>query len=205
MVRATISGFFLAALLAVATGVLAPRADASETIAVAVPQPDAAAIRPGLSVKYYQDRFDHIDEVINASTWMKPVRGEPLPMLNYNVGAGPVLTNKNDDMVGAFIQGYIKIDKPGTYLFSVQHNDGVRVWIGNKMIYDAPFVAPDTWSPNIEVVAEDAGWYPVRMIYYEKKSTSTLELYWQGPGASSFEFVPASAFGHIPGEDDKTS
>ena len=55
MVRATISGFFLAALLAVATGVLAPRADASETIAVAVPQPDAAAIRPGLSVKYYQD------------------------------------------------------------------------------------------------------------------------------------------------------
>ncbi len=205
MVRATISGFFLAALLAVATGLLAPRADASETIAAAVPQPDAGAIRPGLSVKYYQDRFDHIDEVINASTWMKPVRGEPLPMLNYNVGAGPVLTNKNDDMVGAFIQGYIKIDKPGTYLFSVQHNDGVRVWIGNKMIYDAPFVAPDTWSPNLEVVAEDAGWYPIRMIYYEKKSTSTLELYWQGPGASSFEFVPASAFGHIPGEDDKTS
>jgi len=40
------------------------------------------------------------------------------------------------------------------------------------------------------------------VIYYEKKSTSTLELYWQPPGAGSFEFVPAAAFGHIPGEQD---
>ncbi|NQV81283.1 MAG: hypothetical protein HQ495_12075 [Alphaproteobacteria bacterium] len=204
MPRTIFSAFILAALLAASVGPFAAPSAAGD-IKAAHPQPDSAVVKPGLSVKYYIDRFNHIDEVINAATWMKPVRGEPLPMLNYNVGAGPVLTNKNDDLVGAFIQGYIKIDKPGTYLFSVQHNDGVRVWVGNEMIYDAPFVAPDTWSPNLEVVANEAGWYPLRMIYYEKKSTATLELYWQAPGAASFEFVPAAAFGHIPGEDDKTS
>jgi len=193
-----------AALAATAlVGVInAPSSQAAEAIMAASPQPADGAIKPGLSVFYVQDRFNHIDEVINAATWMKKIPGDPLPMLNYNVGAGPVLTNKNDDLVGAFIQGYIKIEKPGTYMFSVQHNDGVRLWIGDTMIYDSPFVTPDLFSPNLEVVADKAGWYPIRVIYYEKKSTSTLELYWQPPGAGSFEFVPASAFGHIPGEQE---
>lgn len=199
MLRSISFGAVLAAFVFMG-GLYAPPGQAAETIMAASPQPGADAIKPGLSVKYVIDRFNHIDEVINAGGWMKKVPGDPLPMLNYNVGAGPVLTNKNDDLVGAFIQGYIKIDKPGTYLFSVQHNDGVRLWIGDSMIYDSPFVAPDTFSPNLEVVADKAGWHPIRIIYYEKKSTSTLELYWQPPGAGSFEFVPASAFGHIPGE-----
>jgi len=148
------------------------------------------------------DRSTHIDEVINAGGRMKNVPGDPLPILNYAVRAGAVLTNHNDDLVGAFIQGYIKIDKPGTYMFSVQHNDGVSLWISDPMIYDSPFVAPDLFSPNLEVVADKAGWHTIRVVYYEKKGPTTLELYWQPPGAGSFEFVPATAFGRIPGEDE---
>ncbi len=203
MPRKTFAGYLAAALVAIGLGTAPARA--GEKVAIASPQPAAEALKSGLAVKYFIDRFNHIDEVINASTWMKPVRGEPLPMLNYNVGAGPVLTNKNDDLVGAFIQGYIKLDQTGTYLFTVQHNDGVRVWIGETMIYDSPYVTPDLWSPNLGVDVAEPGWYPIRMIYYEKKSTSTLEMHWQPPNASSFEFVPASAFSHIPGEDDQTS
>jgi len=112
--------------------------------------------------------FNHIDEVINAGGWMKKVPGGPLPMLNYTVGAGAVLTNRNDDLVGAFIQGYIKIDKLGTYMFSVQHNDSLRLWVGDSTIYDSPFVTPDLFSPNLKVVAGQAGWHPIRIVYYEK-------------------------------------
>jgi hypothetical protein len=185
-------------------GLYAPPSHAAKAIIAASPQPGAGVIKPGLSDKYMIDQFNHIDEVINASRWMKNAPGDPLPMLNYNVGASAVLTNHNDDIVGAFIQGYIKIDKPGTYTLSVRHNDGVRLWIGDSMIYDSPFVAPDLLSPNLEVVADKAGWHPIRIIYYEKKGTATLELYWQPPGTGSFEFVPEAAFGHIPRED-KTS
>jgi hypothetical protein len=183
-------------------GVYAPPGHAAKAIMAANPQPSAGTIKPGLSVKYVIDQFNHIDEVINADGRMKNVSGDPLPMLNYAVGAGAVLTNHNDDLVGAFIQGCIKIDKPGTYMFSVQHNDGVRLWIGDSMFYDALFVTPSLFSPNLEVVADKAGWHPIRVVYYEKKGTATLELCRQPPGAGSFEFVLAAAFGHIPGEDE---
>lgn len=203
MSRATFTGFLAAVLLA-ATIQAAPAA-AGQKVMAASPQPAAGAIKPGLSVKYYIEKFNHIDEVINAASWMKPVRGEPLPMLNYNVGQGKVLSNKNTDLVGAFIQGYLKIDEPGDYIITVQHNDGVRLWIGGEMLYNSPNVTPDLWSPDMQISFDQAGWYPIKMIYYEKKNTSTLELYWQPPGAGDIEFVPASALGHIPGEDDQTS
>jgi hypothetical protein len=180
-------GAVLAVLLFVG-GVHAPPGHAAKAIMAVSPQPGAGTIKPGLSVKYVIDRFNHIDEVINAGGRMKNVPGDPLPILNY--------------AVRAFIQGYIKIDKPGTYMFSVQHNDGVSLWISDPMIYDSPFVAPDLFSPNLEVVADKAGWHPIRVVYYEKKGPTTLELYWQPPGAGSFEFVPATAFGRIPGEDE---
>ena len=194
-------GAVLAVLLFVG-GVYAPPGHADKAIMAASPHPGAGAIKPGLSVKYVVDRFNHIDEVINAGGRMKNVPGDPLPILNYAVRAGAVLTNHNDDLVGAFIQGYIKIDKLGTYMFSVQHNVGLRLWIGDSTIYDPPFVTPDLFSPNLEVVAGQAGWHPIRIVYYEKKGTATLELYRQQPGAGSFKFVPAAALGRVPGEDE---
>ncbi len=203
MPRSIVSGLLLAAV--VAAGLSVAPASAGDKVMAASPQPASEAMRPGLSVKYYLDKFNHIDEVINAASWMKPQRGEPLPMLNYNVGQGAVLSHKNDDLVGAFIQGYIKIDEPGEYIITVQHNDGVRLWIGGKMLYNSPNVTPNLWSPDIKIDFDQASWYPIKMIYYEKKNTSTLELYWQPPGASDIEFVPASALAHIPGEDDQTS
>lgn len=203
MPRSTFVGLIAVAVFAVA--VHAGVANAGKKVMAASPQPAADAIKPGLSVKYFIDKFNHIDEVVNASTWMKPVRGEPLPMLNYKVGQGNVLSYKSDDLVGAFIQGYMKIDDPGEYIVTLQHNDGVRLWIGGEMLYDSPNVTPDLWSPDMKVSFDEPGWYPIKLIYYEKKNTSTLELYWQPPGASDIEFVPASALGHIPGEDDKTS
>jgi hypothetical protein len=123
------------------------------------------------------DRFNHIDEVINTGGWMKNVPGNMLPRLNHTVSAGPVLHNQNDDLVSAIIQGYTKVDKPGPYTFSGQHNDGAQLWIGDSMPYVSSFGAPVLFSPNLEVGADQAGWHPVRIIYYEKKGATALELY----------------------------
>ena len=102
MLRLISLGAALAVLLFVG-GLYAPPGHAAKAIMAASPQLGTDAIKPALSVKYVLGEFNHIDEVINAGGWMKNVRGGPLQMLNYIVGAGAVLTNHNDDLVGAFI------------------------------------------------------------------------------------------------------
>lgn len=160
---------------------------------------------PGLGVQYFRGwKFDSIREILELKDWKKPRVGEPLPMLNYNVGPGDVLTTKSHDLVGAFIDGYIKFDQAGLYLLAVQHNDGVRLSLGGQEIYEDPIVASDRFSPNLEVQIDQPGWYEISLIYYEKKGTSTLELYWQAPGTDEFEFVPAEAFRHTPRGDETT-
>ena len=193
--RTLIGGAVLAAAL---TGFpMAGSAEPATGLAQADPK-DTARLKAGLGVRYLIAKFDSIREVEAMATWKEPRVGIPIPMLDYNVGPDSVLTTKATDLVGAFIDGFIKFDKPGIYLLAVQHNDGVRLSIGGQEIYDYPIVTPDNFSPNLEVRIDQAGWYPISLIYFEKRNTSTLELYWQPPGSDEFKFVPAEAFAHVP-------
>lgn len=187
-----------AVLAAALTGLVAvASAEPLTGLALADPK-DTASLKAGLGVRYLIGEFNDILEVKQMATWKEPKAGAPIPMLNYNVGSDSVLTAKARDLVGAFIDGFIKFDKPGIFLLAVQHNDGVRLSIGGKEIYDYPFVTPDNFSPNLEVQIDKPGWYPISLIYFEKRNTSTLEMYWQPPGADGFEFIPAEAFAHAP-------
>lgn len=181
-------------------GVGAAYGQAFTGLAPADPVPAAAELRPGLGVKYLIQKFDSLREIEDMATWSKPSEGAPLPMLDYNVGRGAVLSNHNEDLVGAFIDGFIKLEQMGTYFFAVQHNDGVRLTLGGQQLYEDGLVAPDRFSPNLEVMIDNPGWYAISLLYYEKRNTSTLELYWQPPGAEEFVFVPAEAFKHLPAD-----
>jgi hypothetical protein len=51
---------------------------------------------------------------------------------------------------------------------------------------------------NAELNIAAAGWYKLEVSYFERKSTSTLQLYWQPPGGTEFVIVPAAAYGYAP-------
>ena len=119
-------------------------------------------------------------------------------MLNYKVGTGKILTSDSSDLVIAKIKGYLRFDAAGIYALRVNSNDGVRLDIGGKRIFNDPNAHPDRMSESLPVEITEPGWYAVDLLYFEKKGTATLELYWRPPGAASFDFVPAEAFGHAP-------
>mgnify|MGYP003638766264 CR=1 FL=1 len=154
----------------------------------ASPQPDAANLKPGLAVTYYGVKVDSIKELEENMGYMDGQPGEPIPMLNYQVGQGNVLTAKSNDMVGAIIKGFIKLEQPGRYVFMVHSNDG--------LIYEDPDVHADRFSDEIIVEISEPGWYPVHIKYFEKKNTATLELYWEAPGFGELDYVPAEVFSH---------
>jgi len=159
------------------------------------PQPAAGTLQPGLAVNYVDVKARHVNEVEEAG---EGEPGPPLPQLNYQTGAGMVLTSDHADMIGARIRGFINFDQPGRWLMATQSNDGVRVRLDGKVVVEDPDVHADQFSMNAELNIATAGWYKLEVTYFERKNTSTLQLYWQRPGATEFEIVPAAAFGYLP-------
>jgi hypothetical protein len=186
-----ISGVMVAIALVVA-GVTA-RAEMLTGLKAVEPQPSPDKLAPGLAVSYVFGIFNHINE-FKAK---KAEPGAPLQHLDYRMGEGAILTTKERDGVGAVITGFIRFEKPGTYGFDVTSNDGVRVEIGGKLLYEDPSVHADDTSDRIDVKIDQPGWYPILVLYYEKKRTATLVLRWVPPGSDAKAkpvAVPAAAF-----------
>jgi len=162
----------------------------------AAPQPTADQLTPGLSVGYVYGRFNHIKEFMNKK--FEP--GPPLTQLDWRLGAGPVLTSKEREQVGALITGFIRFEKMGTYGFDVTSNDGVRVEIGGKLLYEDPTVHGDDTSDRIDVKIDQPGWYPLKVLYFQKKGSAALQLRWAPAGTDAkapLVAVPAAAFARL--------
>ena len=156
----------------------------------ASPQPTPDKLEPGLAVNYNYAMFHYVNEVAKAG---KGKPGKPLANLDHKTDTGSVLTADASMGVGALISGFIKLDKPGTYVFKVLSNDGVKVVIGGVQIHEDAGVHSDTLSPPIELAVADPGWYPIAVDYFQRKGTSALKLYWTPPGGTE-EIVPPEAF-----------
>jgi PA14 domain len=170
------------------------RAETFNNLQPVNPQPAADATAPGLAVNYVFVSVRHVDG-IEAEAPGEP--GTPLPQLNYQSGSGDVLTSNQADGVGALIRGFINFPAAGRWLMTAQSNDGVRVRLGGTVVIEDPDVHSDQFAPNAEINIAQPGWYEIAVTYFERKSTSTLQLYWQPPDKSEFEIVPAAAFSHL--------
>lgn len=194
MIAAALAAGFMAF-----TAALALAADPVTGLAKADPQPVTESLQPGLGVIYYPGVFNSTDEIPGWAKYKKGTKGEPILLLDYNVGDGDVLTSGRVDEVAADIRGFIRFDTAGTYVMAMQSNDGVDLTIGGKSIIKDTEVHADRFSELVPVEITEPGWYPFHLLYFEKRVTSTVELFWNPPGeGGTMEFVPAEAFAHIP-------
>lgn len=162
------------------------------TLAAAGAQP--GALEPGLAVKYTFGDFGHVDEVA-ARIGGTGAPDSVVPDLSFRAGDGrKVLDTNSDDLVGAVFSGYLRFAKAGSYQMSATSNDGVQVMIGGQVVLEDPRPHPDrSVGPNTVSVAE-AGWYPIKVVWFERKGSYSLILQWSdgtGPVA-----IPPEFFGH---------
>lgn len=199
MTRILQSAVAVALALAVSGGAAADEMKVITGLAPASPQPQASAVKSGLLAAYH---FTYVRSIHELRRYAEPRKGEAsgvLADLNHKFGPGKVFNTERDDGVGAHIVGMIKFDKPGTYQFEVTSNDGIRIMIGGKVVFEDPEVHADDTSDPISVKVDQPGWYPLDIWYFERKGTSTLQVRWKAPGQDGeFVPVPASAFGHVP-------
>lgn len=196
---------FVAAAFLATTATPAFTADPVTELQPASPQPAAEQLQPGLAVTYYFNKFNHTREILDWAKYKPGVVGEPVLILDYFVGDGDVLTSGRGDHVAADIRGFINFPVAGTYTIAMQSNDGVDLKLGGKRVVYDPDVHSDRFSDLIPVEIAEPGWYPLHLLYFEKQSTSTVELYWLKPGGDGqLDFVPEEAFAHIPGAEPRS-
>jgi hypothetical protein len=184
----TVAGTVLAVAVALGPAV----AETISGLKPAEPQPTPEQLAPGLAVQYTYAIMNNISE--RKGRKFEP--GPPLTHLEWRMGNGIVLTSKSREGVGAMITGFIQFDKPGTYGVDVTSNDGVRVEIGGKLIHEDPGVHSDTTSDRVDVKIEKAGWYPINILYFQKRYTATLVLRWAAPGEKKMVVVPPKALAY---------
>jgi hypothetical protein len=176
-------------VLGLAIALIADRAAVAQQ--PAKPQPTAEQLQPGLAVGYATGYIQRLAEIRTPARRDAP----PLPNLDY-VGDGKVLTSEYTEGVAADIRGFIKLDTAGTWKFQVASNDGIRVSLGGKKIIEDDFVHSDRMSDIVKVEVGEPGWYELHVLYFQRKGTYAIQLFWEKPGADDKEIVPAEAFAH---------
>ena len=70
--------------------------------------------------------------------------------------------------------------------------------IGGTPVVSDPAVHADRFSRLVPIEIETPGWNPLSVLYFEKRNTSTLQLYWSKPGdEAGLTLVPGDAFAHL--------
>ncbi len=166
------------------------------------PQPsqslDTSFLKPGLAVLYFKHAFvrdlDNLPQGEKARE--KGWSGDPIPYLNHQFGRSFIFDSGTNRGIAMEMSGFIRLDKPGTYGFQANTNDGFRLYIDGRRLIDDPSWHSDRLSPVAQLVIAKPGWYSLRLRYFQRKGTASLQLYWSPPGQDTFAIVPAEVLAH---------
>jgi hexosaminidase len=105
----------------------------------------------------------------------------------------PFADNKLPDYFGLIFSGYIKIPQTDVYTFSVQSNDGSRLFIDGQQV-----VENDGWHGPFEKAGEIAlqqGRHKIKLLYFQSGGRKSLKVYLkQGNGPK--EEIPEDILYH---------
>ena len=183
---------FAAALLAPSFASAAPLA-----LTPASPQPDAAALSPGLYVEYVYP--PDVRTLHEANSWKAgKSRGPDLVGFDYpdTEEGETALTSDKAEYVVAHIRGYLRFDEAGVYELDFLSNDGLEAEIGGQVVSRVDGRQPCD-NVGVETVSvPEPGWYEVKALWFQRLNTSCLLMEWKTPSAGEVDWVPNEAFAY---------
>lgn len=128
---------------------------------------------PGLYAEYYDDKFltgtpqTRIDKVVDFD----PVNQPPDPYTNYR--------HKSIRWTG-----FITPNVSGDYKIGVNSDDGVRMWLNDKMVVDEWHNRGAT-TDQVKITMEAGKAYPIKLEYFDNGGDAICKLLWEVPSTSS--------------------
>jgi len=165
----------------------AARLDAAASSITAVPLDTAGFVRFLPSRGLFGEYFDTVDLRNRVTTRVDSV----IDLTDPSWDLAPPGTGVTPDG-GYSIRwtGFVRVDRPGDWTFTTMSNDGVRLFVNRTRLID-------NWKTHTEM--EDratiklpaAGWYPLRLEYFQSDKTMTMQLLFAGPGQVR-QIIPAT-------------
>ncbi len=185
-------------LAAALAGLAVPSAAETIRLTPASPQPDAAALKPGLSVRYAYP--PEVKDLREARHWLDEGAepGEPLPNLRFKetMEGEPTLTAAQATRVAAEITGFVRFDSAGPMRVEFLSNDGLLVELGGQRISKHDGRHPCESDGYYDVEAPEPGWYEIRLTYFQRLGGACLLMRDGGP-EGKLGWVADERFGHM--------
>jgi len=109
--------------------------------------------------------------------------------IDFNWVLGRIVKNYSDN-VSVRWNGKIKAPRSGEYKFITRSDDGVRVWIDDKLIIDVwRILAPEENRARINL---DKGYHRIKVEYFEKGGDAFVKLMWIIPGKQKQKVISPS-------------
>jgi predicted esterase len=156
-------------------------------------QVSGVATSRGIDYSFYLGTWDNLPTFSSLTPSITGI------VNNFSIDLSPVADNF------AFkFQGYIKINKTGTYTFFTKSDDGSKLYIGgfaasNEVVKNDYRQSPTERSGT--KAFSTVGYYPIYVTYFERAGGQTLEVRYQGPTNSGIakQLIPDSVlFRGIP-------
>jgi hypothetical protein len=119
--------------------------------------------------------FDNINFVANGNTQTRVD-----PVIDFNYGFNSAYPGLPGDNFSVRWTGSFLAPTSDIYNFIPRTDDGVRLWIDDQLVVDAPFFQAPTDHPG-SVRLEAGRRYNIRMDYFEGGFTAASQLFWQSP------------------------
>lgn len=139
---------------------------------------------------YYNDgdprKLDDID-------WDTPDYSTVVENVNWpKATSEPFDENVPKDRFGLKASGQIDIPQSGEWTFATYSDDGSTLWIDGELVVDNDGL--HSMRKRNGSITLTAGKHDIEMYFFERTGHQGMIAYWQGPGVSSEEIIPASQF-----------
>jgi predicted alpha/beta superfamily hydrolase len=124
----------------------------------------------GLKYSYYEGSWEKLPDFKE----LKPAKSGVADSA-FNINQLPAKTN-----FACLFEGYFEIVKEGYYLFVLVSNDGSKLFLGDKLIIDNDGVHPAVSAKSF-ILPLEKGFYPVRIEYFQKNESGSLQLIYLNP------------------------
>ncbi len=162
------------------------------------PQPAADKLKPGLSVGYVYREVKWLDEAKGYRSHILARNQKTLKGFMYgNTDPGEkILTADASEYVIAFIEGFMRFEA-GTHDLEFQSNDGLRVFMSGKKVYekDGRFTCQSAGAITVKI--PETGWYPVKALFFQRRNTACLDLSVR-PQGGNWDWTEEAMYAHLP-------
>ncbi|MCC6428595.1 MAG: S8 family serine peptidase [Phycisphaerales bacterium] len=146
---------------------------------------------PALEVDWYS--FTSNKTAIPDMDAMTPYLSTTVVQLNQNQTLFQFMNSTRSDRLSGRFEGYIEVPTTDIYDFTLESDEGSRMYIGNTLVVDHDGV--HTFTQETGSIGLKAGKHAVRVEYFENTSHAGLRMYYASSTLAK-TIIPANAYWH---------